>query len=202
MTRQKKIKKPPVWKRRYLVQKGYQLTYSLLIALIGSVALLIAFYSIKYLESTNIIPDLTAPDIQVFNVATFIFVSWFLLGIIYTHTTAGPVTQLIAQLNKIANFKLDKAKINFRRGDDLQDLPEYFNNMVKVLQFRHNEETTLMKEIETHLAQAVKSELSPEDKKNEIVGALKYCIQRTENLIVKKRRYLRPMEENLKMERQ
>lgn len=184
--------KPPIWKRRYLVQKTYQIRYSLLIASIGAIALILAFYSIKYIVLTDLLP-ISVPNISLYKVTGFMFISWFFLGVIYTHTTAGPITQLINQINNVADNKLDEAKVVFRRGDDLQDLPEYFNNMVKVLQFRQGEEALLYKEIKSHLNQALdkyKQETNKSQAKTELLDAMGYCVQRVQNLIQKKNRYL------------
>jgi len=181
--------KPPFWKRRYLVQKTYQIRYSFLIAGIGALSLILAFYSIRYIVSMDLLP-LSVPNINLYRVSGFMFISWFFLGVIYTHTTAGPVTQLITQIDNIAKGEFENVSVRFRRGDDLQDLPEYFNNMVKVLKFRSKEESVLIKEIEAQLAQIYDQKSQTGINVSKINGAVNYSIQRIQNLITKKQRYL------------
>jgi methyl-accepting chemotaxis protein len=183
--------KPPLWKRKYLVQKAYQLRYSLLIALVGSIALVLAVVVIRYIVSMGLLP-IAVPNINLLRITGFMFVSWFLLGIVYTHTTAGPVTQLISQINNVADGKLNIAKVNFRRGDDLQDMPEYFNNMVKVLQYRANEEKILCKELSNHFSQTLESFKDSENINEDLAKALGFGIKKIDKLITKKQRYLGP----------
>ena len=181
--------KPPLWKRRYLVQAAYQLRYSLLIAIIGALALIVAYYAIQYVVSTGMLP-IIVPRINLFKVTGFMFFSWFFLGVIYTHTTAGPVTQLINQIDNVARGDLKGAEVRFRRGDDLQDLPEYFNNMVKILQFRSKEEKVLLKDLENHLCQVLEQVSNREKDRGELETAVRFCIRRIDKLVAKKERYL------------
>ena len=77
-------------------------------------------------------------------------------------------------------------------------MPEYFNNMVKVLQYRENEEEILCKELANHFSQSIDSFHESDTLNGDLSKALSYGIKKIEKLVLKKQRYLGPNPDSMK----
>jgi len=72
------------------------------------------------------------------------------VGLHMSHQIAGPLAQLKARLRQVAQGDMN-FEMRFRRGDYLDDLPDYFNEMVQSLKERSRSEFETLKAIEAAL---------------------------------------------------
>lgn len=75
------------------------------------------------------------------------------VGLHMSHQIAGPLAQTKSKLRQIARGDLS-AKLQFREGDYLADLPEHFNEMVGSLRDRAQREIETLQAVEAILEEA------------------------------------------------
>lgn len=76
-----------------------------------------------------------------------------IVGLHMSHQIAGPLAQTKSKLRQIARGELS-ARLQFREGDYLADLPDYFNEVVDSLREREQHEIETLRTIEASLDEA------------------------------------------------
>lgn len=150
MTTQPPQFRPPFYKRKYLVNYRFQLTFTFAFMVFFGVAQLVLYFVLAHLldEVTRQFESLSAPGAAVFahivkdsrqlwNEA-FIMVSQctllltFGVGILVSHRVAGPLFRLRSHLDEGARTGA-LMDVRFRSGDFFQDIPPAFNRFMQTL---------------------------------------------------------------------
>ena len=146
----------------FMVNKPFQFKYSILLSLLGGLVAVLFAAHVFYFLNENIqvfIPNFTeSPDIAqiIFSeqkkIAIYLAILIFLVmcvlffaGIIITHKIVGPALVLKRKMQDLAEGHYG-ARAYLRKGDELKDLAETFNDMAKSLQERSKKKEPSKKE--------------------------------------------------------
>ena len=147
----------------FMVDKPFQLKYSILLSLLGGLVAVLFAAHVFYFLNENIqvfIPNFNeSPEIAqvIFNeqrrIAIYLVVLVFLvmcvlffMGIIMTHKIVGPALVLKRKMQDLAEGHYG-ARAYLRKGDELKDLAATFNDMAKNIQERSKKKEPVKKEI-------------------------------------------------------
>ncbi len=160
--------KRPKWRRkRFLVNRRYQLKMALLaVALVVAVVVLLNFSlfssAMRETETTlSIAPQfeeyLRAQDRAQFLLillASLIFViGVFLVSLLETHKTAGAAVNIRNRMDEIRTGNY-RARVNLRKGDHLEDLEHSFNGMAEALGDQAWQEIEILERLASRLEEA------------------------------------------------
>ena len=146
-----------------MVNKPFQLKYSILLSLLGGLVAVLFAAHVFYFLNENIqvfIPNFNeSPDIAqiIFSeqkkiaiyLAILIFLVMcvlFFVGILITHKIVGPALVLKRKMQDLSEGRFG-ARAYLRKGDELKDLAETFNDMAKSLQERSKKKEPVKKEL-------------------------------------------------------
>lgn len=168
-------------RRKYLVNQGLQMRYSILfavIALAGNVCSVIAFNSLALKKLDSIMwsthigvrttADLLSPFFISVNVATFLFMAVLSLitGIWMIRNTSGPLYRMARDIRKITAGDLSTT-VSLREKDEFQDVAETLNTMAGKLRSEFASISDEYKDISELLAgletPVRKGDVSPKD---------------------------------------
>lgn len=136
---------PKFIRTRYLINKKMQLRYALMIGLVLIVMIIIVEYH-TYLTISSILPHILSSTVA--NELKRIHFYLLINGLIYTvivvvisifisHKFAGPVYRLKKEIREmIETGNIDK-KIALRKGDELKDLVEVFNELIEKIKVKN-----------------------------------------------------------------
>ena len=136
-------------RRSFLVNRRYQLRASLLTAAVVLVLLVLlnlAIYASTMRSAEQILtdaPELAAlikaqdrAQLYLILLASFVYlIGVFLVTVLETHRTAGAAYNLEARLGEVRRGRYD-SRLTLRRGDNLAELEDAFNEMVEALRQR------------------------------------------------------------------
>ena len=162
-------------RRRFLVQRGYQLKVALLaVAMVLTLVVLLNFSlistAVRNTEATlSVAPEfeeyLKAQDRAQFLLillASLIFViGVFLVSILETHKTAGAAVNIRNRLDDIGAGNLE-ARAKLRKGDNLKELEQAFNRMAETLVDRNWREIEILERLAAGLDQGEDRPAPPE----------------------------------------
>ncbi len=162
-------------RRRFLVQRSYQLKVALLaVAMVLTLVVLLNFSlistAVRDTEATlSVAPEfeeyLKAQDRAQFLLillASLIFViGVFLVSILETHKTAGAAVNIRNRLDDIRAGNLE-ARAKLRKGDNLTELEQAFNRMAETLGDRNWREIEILERLAANLDQGEDRPAPPE----------------------------------------
>lgn len=126
-------------RRRFLVDRRYQLRASLVavaVALVLLVLLNVSLFAGGSGRDTASASPATGSQFGLVLTGSLVFlVGVFLVGILETHRTAGAAYKIGRAMEKVRSGRL-KIRLRLRRGDNLQDLAASFNAMIGALHER------------------------------------------------------------------
>ncbi len=141
-------------RKKYIVDKQYQFGLIVLLLLIVFVAIFISVVATHYflivsvverVETTGFAPSgaelITTslkPIIFIVPIIFVILVLVFIYFIFVSHRTAGPLYHLRRAMERVGNGDLS-VHIQFRNNDEIHDVAESFNKMVKDLRAKYGE---------------------------------------------------------------
>lgn len=141
-------------RKKYIVDKQYQFGLIVLLLLIVFVAIFISVVATHYfllvsvverVETTGFAPSgaelITTslkPIIFIVPIVFVILVLVFMYLIFVSHRTAGPLYHLRRAMERVGNGDLS-VHIQFRNNDEIHDVAESFNKMVKDLRAKYGE---------------------------------------------------------------
>jgi len=139
------MKKP---RKNYLINKPYQLGFSVFLILLIFIMVLIAVLFTHYMMLTTIINKVnqlgampTAKELVDLSLKPLLFVIpmvfiLFAILLVYliflTHRTAGPLHQLKNAMGRVSQGDFS-VRVKFRRADEIKDVEDSFNQMVEKL---------------------------------------------------------------------
>lgn len=139
--------RPPWWRRRYVVNREFQLRFAWSAVLVGLVSsavssfmILLSFWSFNIWQGQRLpIPVmLTILFVMITNVAGI-----YVVAVLTTQRIAGPIFNLARQFDEISAFRFG-ARARFRKRDELQYIADRFNLMANSLEKR---DQNLMEEL-------------------------------------------------------
>jgi methyl-accepting chemotaxis protein len=161
--------KPPIFRRKYLINRRFQLKYTLIFLLLAAVVAGILGYLLYHTvrENSQLIsmdnPDaneavqtlLGDQDLQVlyriFGLLGGMVVAIAFVGIFVTHQIAGPALVLTRNLNFIAQGKLPVLR-PLRKGDELGELFEALHAAVARLELEMRSDADIIERATTALS--------------------------------------------------
>lgn len=144
-------------RRTYLIDKGFQLKYTVIIVAIGSaISLLFGFWMYRVQRENTELLGLTDPALKeavaridaqaliVFlGIALLMAAALGLFGVLITHRVAGPVYVIRQYLDTIEAGRYPTIR-PLRKGDDLQEFFDSFSRAVDALKKRDRKDADLM----------------------------------------------------------
>lgn len=159
-------------RRTFLVDRSFQLKYTLIIVLVGVVVSAILGFFIVRLTMVN--SELLEIDAKMANeVAKFDSKQMYLLGgfvvvmavflfawgIIITHRVAGPIFIISRYLGQIRDGQVPHTR-PLRRADELKGFFDVFSGMVRAMKQRNVEEAELLEKVAGLVQRSGKEELA------------------------------------------
>jgi hypothetical protein len=159
-------------RRAYLVDRRFQLKYTLLLALAGLVLALAAGGWLWQVHRQTLELAVTEPGLRAIaeagerqlllafvGMAVAMALALALLGIVFTHHVAGPVYVMSHYLSALAQGRYPRMR-PLRRGDELKDFFELFQRAIAVMRERETRHATISEEVVRRMRGAL--ERSPE----------------------------------------
>lgn len=146
---------PKIGRRTYLIDRGFQLKYTLLLAAVGAVTAGV-FGGMMYLAHAEAAHALRAaslsPELKLHLAEVDATLVWLIVGaaflmaaalalygIVLTHRVAGPVYVITQYVRVLASGHFPKLR-PLRRSDELRAFFDRFQEAVEALRGRHHEE--------------------------------------------------------------
>ncbi|MBI2609235.1 MAG: HAMP domain-containing protein [Deltaproteobacteria bacterium] len=151
-------KRKEILRTQYLIDKPFQLKYSLgfvATVLVLSVAFSIATYSYIQdalfasvttgISQSQVASSLAQEQVTLLNNNILLFFGFFtlcliILAIYMTHRVAGPMFSLKRRMREISQGIVHLKPLQFRKTDEFQDVAEVFNQMIKSLEEKRKNE--------------------------------------------------------------
>lgn len=140
---------------RYIINKRYQFGMSVLLVAVIFVVIFLSILATHYFVISSIVNvayqkgevptgrDLLIASIKPVTIIVpiiFIVLAFIVIYVIYlSHRTAGPLYKLKQAMDQVGEGDLS-AKLKFRKHDEIHDVAESFNKMVKNLRERFGKE--------------------------------------------------------------
>lgn len=131
--------RPPWWRRRYVVNRDFQLKFAwsaVTIGLVSSAAssfmILLSFWSFNIWQGQRLPAPvmLTILIVMLTNVAGI-----YVVAVLTTQRVAGPLFNLMRQFHELTRHRFD-VRVKLRKKDDLQYIARRFNEMAESLEKR------------------------------------------------------------------
>ncbi len=142
--------RPPWWKRRYVVNRDFQMRFAWSAVVVGLVSstvssfmILLAFWSFNIWQGQRLpLPVMvTILVVMITNVAGI-----YVVTVLTTQKIAGPLFNMLRQFDQLATADF-KVRLRFRRRDELQYVADRFNQMAEKLERRDQEILTQLQKI-------------------------------------------------------
>jgi hypothetical protein len=153
MTEQPVNKKPPIWKRKYLIYPKFQATLILLNAVVILTSFLMVGILLKIQKQAYVqqgqeegAPSVYAHFLDMYFsdtvnyliVATVIsLTATSLFTLLLSHRIAGPIYRLVRFFTTAASTASIPETLRFRASDYFQELPPVINQALKVIEEKH-----------------------------------------------------------------
>lgn len=176
---------PAHHRRSYLIDRGFQLRYALLLAGAGALLALLCglWLHQAHLQATELLPlDAEARALvargdrellgALLGITALMALSLGVLGVVLTHRVAGPVLVLGRYLQDFSRGRYPRVRA-LRRGDELQRLVVSFGEGVEALRARDLEQADLLE----RSARAIRVAVDRAPELGEVAGALEAAAQ-------------------------
>lgn len=148
--------KPQVFRRQYLVERGFQLRYTLLLSLVGAVAsgvfgLMVLVLQRNMRADLPLTQELLSAFSETDTTLTWLIVALTVLmagalgvfGLLLTHRVAGPVFVMNHYVQALSKGRFPRVR-PLRKHDELQTLFETFGTALDSLRQRETQEAELL----------------------------------------------------------
>lgn len=157
--------KPTFFQRRYLIDKRFQIKYTLMVLALSALIFIPMGYKLYLKEKANteilkiqnldLAQMVNTQDLGVlFYLAGFFLlqmVSLFVLGILITHRIAGPVSRVHRYLDEMAQTGEVKALDSVRNRDEFKEFFEALSDVITKFQAKTARQRALAEEIRSGL---------------------------------------------------
>ncbi|MFH1729231.1 MAG: hypothetical protein ABIA04_12525 [Pseudomonadota bacterium] len=186
-------KKLRFYQRKYLIDKKFQIKYTLIVIAVCSLIYVLLgyhFYTTS-LEATDLLSiqnfELQSmveqeDNFTLYYLITFFIVqifSLFILGTLLTHKIAGPAFRIMKSMEDIASGKLRKIG-NLRKFDELKSFVEPVNNLIESINSRANNDIAFLEDLKSKIVDNDKADV----KNSKILKTIESEIAKKKDLIL------------------
>jgi len=130
-------KRPPIWKRKYLISRKFQLKYVWLVIVSFIIVIGLVLWDIHKMLKTlmpcvqmmEMAPEIAKSEMLLLVKVSSIMVILALLMVYLTFKIAGPLFRIEKEIRSMLDTKEYK-NIKIRQGDEAQELVELLNKLI------------------------------------------------------------------------